>query len=93
MPVVTFHDLDEAIAWANDSIYGLASSIFTKNVDVIMRACKELRFGETYVNRENMMENMQGSTPAGASQGSAARTASMACSSTPEPTSSICNTT
>ena len=59
MPVVTFNDLDEAIAWANDSIYGLASSIFTKNVDLVMRACKELRFGETYVNRENM-ENMQG---------------------------------
>ncbi len=59
MPVVTFRDLDEAIAWANDSIYGLASSIFTRNFDVVMRACKELRFGETYVNRENM-ENMQG---------------------------------
>jgi lactaldehyde dehydrogenase / glycolaldehyde dehydrogenase len=59
MPVVTFHDLDEALANANDSVYGLASSIFTRNIDVIMRACRELKFGETYVNRENM-ENMQG---------------------------------
>ena len=54
-----FHDLDEAIAWANDSVYGLTSSIFTKDVDVAMRACDEIKFGETYVNRENF-ETMQG---------------------------------
>lgn len=59
MPVVTFSDLDEVLAYANDSVYGLASSIFARDVDVIMRACRELKFGETYVNRENM-ENMQG---------------------------------
>ena len=59
MPIVAFHDLDEALAYANDSIYGLASSIFTKDVDVALRACRELKFGETYINRENM-ENMQG---------------------------------
>jgi lactaldehyde dehydrogenase / glycolaldehyde dehydrogenase len=59
MPVVTFHEFDQAIAYANDSIYGLASSIFTRDVAAVMRACRELKFGETYVNRENM-ENMQG---------------------------------
>jgi lactaldehyde dehydrogenase/glycolaldehyde dehydrogenase len=58
-PVITFEDLDEAIAYANDSDYGLTSSIYTKSIDVAMRACNEIRFGETYINRENF-EAMQG---------------------------------
>ena len=53
MPIVTVDDLDEAISLANDSEFGLTSSIYTKNLDVAMRACKELKVGETYVNREN----------------------------------------
>ena len=53
VPVVTFHDLDEGIAFANDSDYGLTSSIYTRDLNVAMRACNEIRFGETYVNREN----------------------------------------
>ena len=59
IPVVTFDDLDEAIAWANDSDYGLTSSIYTRDLDVALRACREIRFGETYINRENF-EAMQG---------------------------------
>lgn len=59
LPVVTFSDLDEAIAYANDTEYGLTSSIFTKNINTALRACTELHFGETYVNRENF-EAMQG---------------------------------
>lgn len=59
MPIVTFDELDEAITYANDSAYGLTSSIYTKSLDVAMRACKDIRFGETYVNRENF-EAMQG---------------------------------
>jgi lactaldehyde dehydrogenase/glycolaldehyde dehydrogenase len=58
VPVVTFHDLDEAIALANDSDYGLTSSIFTRNLDVALKACQEIRFGETYINREHF-EAMQ----------------------------------
>jgi lactaldehyde dehydrogenase / glycolaldehyde dehydrogenase len=58
-PVVTFHDLDEAIAYANDSDYGLTSSIFTRDLNVALRACQEIRFGETYINREHF-EAMQG---------------------------------
>lgn len=59
LPIATFKDLDEAIEMANDCEYGLTSSIYTQNLDVTMRACNELRFGETYVNRENF-EAMQG---------------------------------
>jgi len=59
LPITTFRDLDEAIELANDCEYGLTSSIYTQNLDVAMRACREIKFGETYINRENF-EAMQG---------------------------------
>jgi len=59
VPIITFDDLDEAIALANDSEYGLTSSIYTRNINVALRACQDIRFGETYINRENF-EAMQG---------------------------------
>jgi len=57
--VNTIADLDEGIARANDSEYGLTSSIFTNDLNATMKAISELRFGETYVNRENF-EAIQG---------------------------------
>jgi len=59
LPIATYKDLDEVIDKANDCEYGLTSSIYTKDIDTVMRACNELKFGETYVNRENF-EAMQG---------------------------------
>jgi lactaldehyde dehydrogenase / glycolaldehyde dehydrogenase len=59
IPLVQFNDLDEAIAMANDSDYGLTSSVYTRDLNVALRACQEIRFGETYINRENF-EAMQG---------------------------------
>ncbi|MCS3431039.1 aldehyde dehydrogenase [Klebsiella sp. BIGb0407] len=59
LPVLKFSTLDEAIALANDSEYGLTSSIFTANLNTAMKALKQLKFGETYINRENF-EAMQG---------------------------------
>lgn len=58
-PVVTFDDLDQAIEYANESDYGLTSAIYTRDLNTALRACQEIRFGETYVNRENF-EAMQG---------------------------------
>jgi lactaldehyde dehydrogenase/glycolaldehyde dehydrogenase len=59
LPVVEYENLDDAIAWANDCEYGLTSSIYTQNLDTAFKLIRSLRFGETYVNRENF-EAMQG---------------------------------
>ncbi|MGD1081163.1 MAG: aldehyde dehydrogenase [Candidatus Sulfotelmatobacter sp.] len=59
LPVVTFCDLDEGIAYANDSEYGLTSSVYTRDLNVALKVSREIRFGETYINRENF-ESMQG---------------------------------
>ncbi|TPE51066.1 aldehyde dehydrogenase [Amaricoccus solimangrovi] len=59
IPVNTVESLDEAIERSNDSDYGLTSSIYTRDIGNAMRASRELKFGETYVNRENF-EAMQG---------------------------------
>ncbi|KJZ05419.1 aldehyde dehydrogenase [Halomonas sp. S2151] len=59
LPIQVVEDMDEAIALANDSEYGLTSSIYTRSLANAMRACREIDYGETYINRENF-EAMQG---------------------------------
>ena len=51
LPIIEFEDIDTVIKWANDVEYGLASSVFTKSIDIATRICRELKFGETYINR------------------------------------------
>ena len=53
LPVVAFDTLEQALTMANDSDYGLTSSIYTQNLNTAMKAIKGLKFGETYINREN----------------------------------------
>jgi aldehyde dehydrogenase (NAD+) len=47
---VRFRDADEAFAINNDVKYGLSSSVYTKDINVAMRAMNELDTGITYIN-------------------------------------------
>lgn len=51
LPVIKFKTFNQAIKYANDSEFGLAAMVFTKDMHKIMRLNQELEFGEIYINR------------------------------------------
>lgn len=52
LPITTYTEFSEAIELANDSIYGLASALYSNDYNEIMQASRDLQYGETYVNRD-----------------------------------------
>lgn len=64
-PVVaigTFKDIDEAIELANDSEYGLAGGVYTKDIDVAIKVTNEVKAGTMWINCYDVFDQ---STPFG----------------------------
>ncbi|MCS7080519.1 MAG: aldehyde dehydrogenase family protein [Chloracidobacterium sp.] len=52
--VIPFEDEDDAVAQANDSIYGLAASVWTRDIKRGLNLMKSLRVGQVWINNHNI---------------------------------------
>ncbi len=51
VPIIKINSIDEAIAYTNDSEYGLSAYLYTENMKYVHQSIKHMEVGEVYVNR------------------------------------------
>ncbi len=55
--VIPFSDIDDAIQKANDTIYGLAAGIWTRDIGKAHRVASEVQAGTVWINTYNMYDS------------------------------------
>tara|TARA_B100001964_G_C14220730_1_gene595168 strand:- start:530 stop:2026 length:1497 start_codon:yes stop_codon:yes gene_type:complete len=63
LTTLTFSNFEEAISIANDTEYGLAAGVWTKDINKAIKASREIRAGTVYIN--NYEEGVDSTIPLG----------------------------
>ncbi len=57
LSVISFEDPEEAVALANNSIYGLAAGVWTRDISKAIRTARAIRAGTVWVNTYNLYDS------------------------------------